>query len=110
MWALDDTNMNKPHPLPIPPDATSAGEAVEILRGWIIDGALQVCIAHAALGDRPDVWGQLLAEAVTHVADALSKDSNIDRERALGIVRESLLLHLESPSPDLSGEVQTPVQ
>lgn len=102
--------MKRHNPLPLPPDAISAEEAVEVLRGWIIDGALQVCIAHKALGDRPDVWGQLLAEAVTHIADALSKDGSIERERAFAVVRDSLLLHLKSPSSELSGEVQARVQ
>lgn len=102
--------MKQTHPLPLPPDVVSAHQAVEVLRGWIVDGALQVCIAHKTLGDRPEVWGQLLAEAVTHIADALSKSGSIERDRALSTVRASLLHHLESPASELSGEIQSPIQ
>jgi hypothetical protein len=41
---------------------------------WLVDGDLQVSIAFQPFGDRVEIWGQLLAETVTHIADALSAE------------------------------------
>jgi hypothetical protein len=54
-----------------PDDAIESDEATEVMRGWIVGGDLQVSLAFEAFGNRPEVWGQLLAETVSHLADAM---------------------------------------
>lgn len=58
--------------LPSPNDAVNAPDAVEVLRGWIVNGDLRLSLAFQAFGNSPETWGQLLAEAAAHIADAMS--------------------------------------
>ena len=52
-------------PLSPPDDALGNDHAVEVIRGWIVNGDLQVSLAFEAFGNKPEIWGQLLAETVT---------------------------------------------
>jgi hypothetical protein len=40
-------------PLSPPDDATTRPDAVEVLRGWIVGGGLQVSLAFEAFGNAP---------------------------------------------------------
>jgi uncharacterized protein DUF5076 len=97
-------------PLGPPEDAPAAEEAVEVLRGWIVDGDLQLSIAFEAFGRHVETWGQLLAETVGHLADAMSVRGYGEREAIFGRILSSLLDNLECPRPGLHGSVQDPVQ
>jgi hypothetical protein len=97
-------------PLPPPEDAIDHAEAVEVLRGWIVDGDLQVSLAFEAFGNEPEIWGQLLAETAVHIADAMSAEGYGDRKVLLERLQSSLLSHLERPYPDLHGNVRGPVK
>jgi Domain of unknown function (DUF5076) len=97
-------------PLPPPDDAIDHDKAVEVLRGWVVDDDLQVSLAFEAFGNRPEVWGQLLAETAVHVADAMSAEGFGDKEALFETLRVSLISNLEKPYPGLHGTVRDPVQ
>jgi Domain of unknown function (DUF5076) len=97
-------------PLPPPNDAINSDEAVEVLRGWVASGGLQVSLAFEVFGSRTEVWGQLLAETASHLADALSTKNSGDRDAIFSRIKASLLEHLETPDPGLTGTIHSPVQ
>ena len=96
--------------LPPPDDAVNDDQAVEVLRGWIIGGDLQVSVAFEALGNQPEFWGQLLAETAVHVADAMSAEGYGNKEAIFAKLQASLLKNLERPDPGLHGTVRHPTQ
>jgi len=97
-------------PLAPPDDAIDNNNAVEVLRGWIVNEDLQVSLAFEAFGNNPEIWGQLLAETVTHLADAMSAEKFGKRDVIFAKIRASLLEHLENPYPGLHGTVKEPTQ
>jgi hypothetical protein len=97
-------------PLPPPDDAITHADAVEVLRGWVVDGDLQVSLAFEAFGERTELWGQLLAEVTVHLADAMSGEGYGERAGTFAKIRDSLLENLENPCPGLTGTVREPVQ
>jgi hypothetical protein len=96
--------------LPPPDGAIENQEAVELLRGWVIGEDLQVSIAFEAFGGHIEIWGQLLAETVTHIADALSGEGHGEQQDLYVRLRDTLLKHLDNPRPGLTGTTQEPVQ
>jgi hypothetical protein len=96
--------------LPPPDEAIENQEAVELLRGWVVGEDLQVSIAFEAFGGHIEIWGQLLAETVTHIADALSAEGHGEQQDLYVRLRDSLLKHLDNPRPGLTGTTQEPVQ
>jgi hypothetical protein len=90
-------------PLPIPPDAEQDPEALEMLRGWVIQGQLQLSLAAWVWRESPETWGQLLAEAAGHIADAVATETGVARPLVFGKIAESLRYHLEYPADDLEG-------
>jgi hypothetical protein len=97
-------------PLSPPDDVIDNDGAVEVLRGWIVEGDLQVSLAFEAFGNHPEIWGQLLAETVSHLADAMSAEKYGDRYAIFARIQSSLLEHLEKPYPGLTGTVRGPTQ
>lgn len=97
-------------PLPPPNDAVDRSDAIEVLRGWLVGGDLQVTLAFEAFGNAPAIWGQLLAETAHHLADAMAIEGYGDRSQIFATLHESLLQHLEAPEPGLQGTVTPPMQ
>ena len=91
-------------PLPHPPEAEKDTDSLEMIRGWIVDGELQVSLAAWVWQDEPKEWGRLLAESAHHLADAISKETGKNRDEVFGDISESLLHHLQHPPDDLVGE------
>ena len=89
---------------PIPPDAKDDPDSIEVVRGWIIDGKLQISVAAWVWRDEPETWGRFLAEAAGHVADAISKELNTDRTRVYAKIHERLVNDLEDPPRELTGD------
>jgi hypothetical protein len=65
--------------LPSPPDAATDPEAVEMLRAWVVDGALYCSLRTGGFTD-PGTWGVLLAEVVRNVASALEEEGKDPRD------------------------------
>jgi hypothetical protein len=90
--------------LPIPPDAEATTHAVEILRGWVIDGSLQCSLLPTIWKDDPGTWGLLLADASGHIADALHKEYGMDREAVLQEIKRHFLVEMERPTVEREGD------
>ena len=97
-------------PLSPPDDALEHAEALEVIRGWIVGGDLQVSLAFEVFGKNVETWGQLLAETVSHLADALAAQGYGDRDAMFARIQSSLLDHLARPYPGLQGAVKPATQ
>jgi hypothetical protein len=80
-----------------------------MLRGWVIDGDLQIALATWVWQDEPETWGRLLAEAAAHVADAVAAETGEDRDQLFQSISRSLRHHLDHPPSDLEGRFVDPV-
>jgi hypothetical protein len=96
-------------PLPHPTDAEKDEDSLEIIRGWVVDGKLQISLAAWVWKDEPEEWGRLLAESACHLSDAISKETGKSRGEILKTISESLIHHLQHPPEDLVGEHVDPV-
>jgi hypothetical protein len=90
--------------VPIPPDAKDDPNSTEVVRGWVIDGRLQIALAAWVWRDNPETWGQFLAEAAGHVADAISKELGTDRQLVYAKIHSRLIEVLEDPPSNLVGD------
>jgi hypothetical protein len=97
-------------PLLPPDDAIDHKDAVEVLRGWVVGGDLQVSLAFEAFGNNPKLWGQFLAEVAAHLADAMSIEGYGDRDAIFANIRGSVIENMENAYPGLQGTVRSPVQ
>lgn len=102
--------MNMTILLPPPDDAIDNPDAVEVLRGWVVGGDLQVSLAFDAFGNNTSVWGQLLAETAVHVADALALQGRGDQQVLLAAIHASFLENIQNPCPGLNGTIGGPKQ
>jgi hypothetical protein len=91
-------------PLPYPPDAEQDDDALEMIRGWVVDGEIQVSLAAWVWQDEPAEWGRLLAESACHLADAICKETGKSRDNIFRAISESLIHHLQHPPSDLEGQ------
>ena len=90
--------------LPIPPDAKTAEQAVELARGWIVDNKLQCSLFPTIWAENPETWGILLADFAAHIADAIAADSDMSREQVHRIIAKRLIDELELPSAEHTGD------
>ena len=95
-------------PLPHPPDAENDAESLEMIRGWIVDGELQVSLSAWVWEDEPAQWGRLLAETVGHLSDAVSQEAGRPREEVFSEIARGLQHYLANPA-QLEGEFVDPV-
>ena len=88
-------------PLPHPPEAEEHADSIEVLRGWIVNGELQVSIAPCwEWREQPTEWGRLLAEAAGQMADAISNETGKDRTEIYRTISESITHHLQNLPKD----------
>jgi hypothetical protein len=66
-----------------PPDVDTAEQAVELLRGWIIDGQPQYSLFPTVWSDDLSSWGRFLADTANHLASAIAEDTGRDRQQIL---------------------------
>ncbi len=92
--------------LTIPPDSKIASQAVEVIRGWIIDGQLQCSLFPTIWKDDPGTWGLILADAAIHIANALKEECGLDREKVIQEIKSIFVAELESPTDEHEGEFQ----
>jgi hypothetical protein len=74
-----------------------------MIRGWIVNGELQVSLAAWVWTDKPDEWGRLLADSANHLADAISEQTGNDRSKIYKSICRALIKHLNDPPEDLVG-------
>jgi Domain of unknown function (DUF5076) len=70
-----------PKEQPIPPDAIGNGEAVEVLRAFVVDGGLSISFMRAF--DDPQMWGMMLVDIARHAARVFGKEGVCSEEEAL---------------------------
>jgi hypothetical protein len=92
--------------LPAPPQANQDPQAVELLRAWIIDSALQ-CVLQSDAFEAVDSWGEVLADLIYHIARAQGQQQGADVaatvQRLRGVIDEELR-GLLAPAAEESGE------
>ena len=93
----------------MPPDAGSDSDSIEMLRGWIINGELQIALAAWVWTDDLGEWGRLLADTACHLADAISTETGKNREEIFETISKSLTHHLSNPPDNLTGDFTEPV-
>jgi Domain of unknown function (DUF5076) len=96
-------------PLPHPPAAEHDPDALEMIRGWIIDGKLQIALAAWVWEDEPAQWGRMFAEAVGHLSDAVSQETGRPKDEVRRQIVATLQHYLANPV-ELVGEFVDPVE
>ncbi len=71
---------------PIPPDALTNDEAVEVLRAFVVDGGLSISFVRAF--DDPQMWGMVLVDIARHAARAYEKEGAMSEADALASITE----------------------
>jgi hypothetical protein len=96
-------------PLPHPPDAEQDKNSLEMIRGWIVEGELQISLAAWVWQNQPEEWGRFLADSACHLADAISKETGSSQQDIFHTIKQSLVYHLDNPSENLVGERLDPL-
>ena len=93
--------------LPHPPEAESDEDSIEMIRGWIINGELQVSLSAWVWEDEPKQWGRLLADTVAHLSDAIAEQTGNSRDDIYDQISNCLQHYLQNQR-ELEGEFVEP--
>jgi hypothetical protein len=88
--------LGAPKEQPIPPDALSRDDAVEVLRAFVVDGGLSISFIRAF--DDPSMWGMLLVDIARHAARVFETEGVCSEAEALGRIYEMFETELASPT------------
>ena len=89
-----------------PPDAEEAQQAVELLRGWIIDGQPQYVLFPTVWKDDLSSWGRFLADTANHVANAIAEHTRRDQKEILSAITKAFLQELTAETRMHEGQFQ----
>lgn len=78
--------MPGPTEQPIPPDALTSENAVEVLRAFVVDGGLSISFTRAF--DDPSMWGMMLVDIARHAARVYEKEGAMTEAEALARIVE----------------------
>ena len=81
---------------PIPPDAITRDDAVEVLRAFVVDGGLSISFTRAF--DDPQMWGMLLVDVARHAARVYGTEGVMDEAEALAAIVEMFEAELSDPT------------
>jgi hypothetical protein len=81
---------------PIPPDAITRDDAVEVLRAFVVDGGLSISFTRAF--DDPQMWGMLLVDVARHAARVYATEGVMDEAEALASIVEMFEAELADPT------------
>lgn len=73
--------MAGPKEQPIPPDALTNENAVEVLRAFVVDGGLSISFTRAF--EDPQMWGMMLVDIARHAARVYEKEGAMSEGEAL---------------------------
>jgi hypothetical protein len=90
--------------LPVPPDADNAEQAIEVARGWIVDNRLQCSLFPTLWRETPEVWGILLADFMSHIAQALARETDLTEDQLRHIISKRLIDEINAPSAVHEGD------
>src|SRR4051794_7996530 len=88
--------MAGPKEQPLPPDVIGRDDAVEVLRAFVVDGALSIAFTRAF--EEPDMWGLLLVDLARHASRAYARESGYTEEEALNRIIEMFQAEIERPT------------
>ena len=77
-----------------PPDAKEQG-GTEVLRAFVVDGALSISIQRAF--DNPAIWGRALADIARYVAGLYGREGGIEEVEALDEIIRTFKSELAEP-------------
>lgn len=98
--------MSQKDSLPVPAAASRDPRSLEVLRVWIANGEQHVALAFGMWED-PAAWGLLLADLARHIAEAhAQQDDAVSAEDFLDDIRAGFESEMDSPSDEVSGQVQ----
>ncbi len=92
--------------LDVPDGVREAEDAVEVLRGWIGDGALHVIFDPETFRHDVSEWGRMLADIALHIANAVELDGQMDRNEALSEIREAFEHGLGTNAVSMTGKIK----
>ncbi len=81
---------------PIPPDALTRDDAVEVLRAFVVDGGLSISFTRAF--DDPQMWGMLLVDIARHAARVYATEGVMEEADALAAIVEMFEMELSDPT------------
>jgi hypothetical protein len=81
---------------PIPPDALTRDDAVEVLRAFVVDGGLSISFTRAF--DDPQMWGMLLVDVARHAARVYATEGVMDEADALAAIVDMFEAELSDPT------------
>jgi Domain of unknown function (DUF5076) len=90
--------MAGPKEQPLPPDVIGREDAVEVLRAFVVDGALSIAFTRAF--EEPDMWGLLLVDLARHASRAYARESGYTEEEALARIIEMFDLEIARPTDE----------
>src|SRR5258708_37653753 len=90
--------------LMLPPDAETAQQAVEVLRGWIIDGQPQYSLFPTVWKDDLSSWGRFLADTAKHVANAIAEATGDEPEAILQQIVAGFTAEITQPINEHEGQ------
>ena len=85
-----------PKEQPIPPDAEGRGDAVEVLRAFVVDGGLSISFMRAF--DDPRMWGMLLVDIARHAARTYEQEGVCSADEALQQMHEFFEAEVKNPT------------
>ena len=87
-----------------PPDADSAEQAIELLRGWIIDGHPQYALFPTLWKNDLPSWGRFLADTARHVSNAIAEDTGRDPNAILAAIITAFTDEIKEPVNQHEGQ------
>lgn len=90
--------------LMLPPDAETAEQAVELLRGWIIDGQPQYSLFPTVWKNDLDSWGHFLADTAQHISTAIAEETGGNRAEILRAIALAFTREIENSINTHEGE------
>ena len=87
-----------------PPEVETAQQAIELLRGWIVDGHPQYSLFPTVWSDDVSSWGRFLADTANHLANAISQDTGQDPKQILTTITAAFFQELTAPTGKHEGE------
>jgi hypothetical protein len=88
--------MTGPTEQPIPPDALTRDDAVEVLRAFVVDGGLSISFTRAF--DDPAMWGMMLVDIARHAARVYEKEGAMSEAEAMARIVELFEAELGNPT------------
>ena len=85
-----------PKEQPIPPDALTNDNAVEVLRAFVVDGGLSISFVRAF--DDPAMWGMMLVDIARHAARVFEKEGVMTENEALERIVDLFDAELSRPT------------